>query len=197
MAWALLYYIVQGFDPLRSEYCQWFKPIFFDILEKCVYQNAFMKKNNSSILLSIIILLLFSLNTFGQEFGNFKNIENFFELSKKQIDSTLIVHGYKFKSKETKSGLITYEKINTLGKLYVNLKYKDGNLTNFGWDDFITRASFIIGDIGNNKTYKVDENKTNDELGIFYLTSPKLNVIIFKTISNTENGKIAFSLLRG
>lgn len=153
-----------------------------------------MKKTTClSRTLCLVTSLLFFSTTNAQNFSDF---ENFFTLSKKQVQSKLIDYGYTFKSKDIKSGIITYEKSPSKGvKYYLNISFKADKLSYFLWDEKLEMGNLIIEDI-NKKDYIELENKSNETLGIFYLESlyKKIEVIIFKTQANIQNGKISFKL---
>lgn len=134
----------------------------------------------------------------GQEFDNIENIEKLFTLTSKQVDSILISEGYELKSKEIKTNIITYKKslANNKFEYIVNLIFKGNKLESFVWEDYISHASYMIR--GMNENYKINETKTKDSLGLFYLESKTLNLdaIIFKTEANLQRGKIAFKISR-
>lgn len=150
----------------------------------------------SLIFYSFIIILFTSSSIFGQEFNNIENIEKLFTLTSKQVDSTLLSEGYTFKNKDIKSKISTYQKSisNNKHTFIINITFKENKLHVFMWEDYIHRASFMISDL--NKNYIINELKTNDNLGIFYLESKTLDLdaVIFKTIANVQNGKIAFKI---
>jgi hypothetical protein len=127
------------------------------------------------------------------------NIEHFFNLNKKELDSTIKDNGYHFNPKNSLNGIYSYiKKSNDKRFEYiVNFKYKGNTLTSFSWDDDLAHGSFIVNDIGNDD-YKVNESKTDDSLGIIYLESldKDLDVIIFKTIPQLQKGMISFHLFK-
>lgn len=158
-----------------------------------------MKKNKiTPFFIFLLASLLFSVTTYSQQFTRLSNIENLFNLSKKQIDSTLLANGYVLKSKDLKTKILTYKKSLSLNNYNytVNVLYKGDKLNSFLWDDYTEFAYFIIKDSSND--YKFNNEKTNDELGIFYVESKELDLdlMIFKTLANTQKGKIAFRIFK-
>jgi hypothetical protein len=127
------------------------------------------------------------------------NVENFFNLNKKELDSTIKDYGYHFNPKNSLNGIYSYiKKSNDKRFEYiVNFKYKGNTLTSFSWDDDLAHGSFIVNDIGNDD-YKILESKTDNSLGVFYLESldKDLDVIIFKTTPQLKKGMIAFQLFK-
>lgn len=143
------------------------------------------------------IVILFSTICYGQEFSNFSNVEDFFNLQKNKVEEILIKeNGYKLKSKDLKSGILTYTKQNSVYTFVVNLKFKGDQLRMIGWNDMINRSLFIVNDIGNDVSYKIDETKTNDYLGVFTSKSIEKGFVvsIFKTQPNLQKGMISFTL---
>lgn len=156
-----------------------------------------MKKPNTPFLqFFLLITILFGSTLYGQEFNNINNIEKLFTLTSKQVDSTLISEGYILKSREIKTNILTYKKslANNQYTYTVNILFKNDKLYSFSWEDYINRASFMISDM--NENYIINESKTKDSLGIYYLESKtlELDAIIYKTTANTQNGKIAFKI---
>ncbi|WP_293890864.1 hypothetical protein [Flavobacterium sp.] len=143
------------------------------------------------------IVILFSTICYGQEFSNFSNVEDFFNLQKNKVEEILIKeNGYKLKSKDLKSGILTYTKQNSVYTFVVNLKFKGDQLRMIGWNDMINRSLFIVNDIGNDVSYRIDETKTNDYLGVFTSKSIEKGFVvsIFKTQPNLQKGMISFTL---
>ena len=151
-----------------------------------------MKIRIFSTLLILKVCFLFS-----QEFGNFSNIENFFNLTKQEVEFKIKDSGYQFKSKD-KSGNSTYVKKNSTYTFVVTPIFKGNQLKYFSWNDTLMRGQFIVNDVGNDSNYKIDESKTNDYLGVYTSLSNEkdLQINIFKTQPNLQKGMIAFSLMR-
>ncbi|MFT3919925.1 hypothetical protein [Cloacibacterium sp.] len=151
-----------------------------------------MKIKIFSTLLILKVCFLFS-----QEFGNFSNIENFFNLTKQEVEFKIKDSGYQFKSKD-KLGNSTYIKKNSTYIFVVTTIFNGNQLKYFSWNDTLMRGQFIVNDIGNDSNYKIDESKTNDYLGIFTSVSDEkdLQVNIFKTQPNLQKGMIVFSLMK-
>ncbi|OPC00742.1 hypothetical protein BAS10_00455 [Elizabethkingia meningoseptica] len=151
------------------------------------------------IILTLLMLLTYNLG-YSQEFGNFYNVEKLFNLTRSQVESEVInEYGYKRQSTDKKSGIITYtKKISVYNTFVVNLIFKGNKLKMIGWDDEITRGRFIVDDIGNDQTYKIDESKTDDYLGVFTSISNEkgFQVTIFRTKFNLNKRQIAFSLAK-
>ncbi|WP_379962982.1 hypothetical protein [Epilithonimonas sp. UC225_85] len=147
------------------------------------------------ILITILILKVGFL--FSQEFGNFSNIENFFNLTKQEVEFKIKDSGYQFKSKD-KSGNNTYVKKNSTYTFVVTTIFKGNQLKYFSWNDTVMRGQFIVSDIGYNPSYKIDESKTNDYIGVYTSVSAEkdLQINIFKTQPNLQKGMIAFSLMK-
>jgi len=134
---------------------------------------------------------------FSQEFGNFSNIENFFNLTKQEVEFKIKDSGYQFKSKD-KSGNNTYVKKNSTYTFVVTTIFKGNQLKYFSWNDTLMRGQLIVSDIGYNPSYKIDESKTNDYIGVYTSVSTEkdLQINIFKTQPNLQKGMIAFSLMK-
>lgn len=153
-----------------------------------------MKKTSTHLFTFFFFILTSTL--YGQEFNNIESIEKLFTSSSKQVDSTLIREGYILKSRDIKSNILTYKKSLAENKYTytVNVLFENEKLQSFSWEDYINRGSYMVRDM--NENYKINEEKTKDSLGIFYLESKTLDLdaIIFRTNINTQNGKIAFKI---
>lgn len=148
-------------------------------------------------LITALVIFMLSITSYGQVFSNFSNVEDLFMLPKNKVEEILIKeYGYRLKSKDIKSGIITYTKQNSVYNFAVNVKFNGDQLKMIGWDDTINSGQFMVNDIGNNSSYKIDESKTDDSFGVYNLKSQDKNlvVIIFKTLPNTQKGMIAFTL---
>ncbi|MBC7476270.1 MAG: hypothetical protein H7263_18445 [Candidatus Sericytochromatia bacterium] len=148
-------------------------------------------------LITALVIFMLSISSYGQAFSNFSNVEDLFTLPKNKVEEILIKeYGYRLKSKDIKSGIITYTKQNSVYNFAVNVKFNGDHLKMIGWDDTINSGQFMVNDIGNNSSYKIDESKTDDSFGVYNLKSQDKNlvVIIFKTLPNTQKGIIAFTL---
>jgi hypothetical protein len=156
-----------------------------------------MKNKMIKQLITALVIFMFSIISYGQQFTNFSNVENLFKLPKNKVEEILIKeYGYRLKSKDLKSGIITYTKENSVYNFTVNIKFNGDHLKMIGWDDTINSGQIMVNDIGNDSSYTIDESKTDDYFGVYNLKSPDKNlvVIIFKTLPNTQKGMIAFSL---
>ncbi|MEG1388526.1 MULTISPECIES: hypothetical protein [Weeksellaceae] len=147
-----------------------------------------------------IILLILMLNMcllYSQNFGKFSNIENFFNLTKQEVENEIKINGYQFKEKD-KSGIATYIKRVSGYTFAVNLLFGGTQLKMIGWDDRIIGGKFIVDDIGNDSMFKIDESVTDDYLGIFGLKSIEkdLQISIFKTRYNLQKGMMSFTVRR-
>lgn len=143
-------------------------------------------------MLTLNICLIYS-----QNFGNFSNVENLFSLSKQEVEKEIKNSGYQFKDKD-KSGFTTYIKRVPGYTFAVNVLFKGDKLRIFGWDDRIIGGKFIVDDIGYDSSYKIDESKTDDYLGVFVTKSidKDLEVNIYKTRYNLQKGMMSFSIIR-
>ncbi|MCT4318804.1 hypothetical protein [Elizabethkingia anophelis] len=150
------------------------------------------------ITLTLLMLLTYNLG-FSQEFGNLYNIEKLFNLTRSQIESKVInEYGYQRQSTDKKSGIITYTKKNSIYTFAVNLLFKEDKLKMIGWNDVVGRGRFIVNDIGNDTSYRIDESKTDNYLGIFTSVSLEkgFQATILKTKPNLNKGMISFSLAK-
>ncbi|CAM3918522.1 hypothetical protein FLBR109950_08530 [Flavobacterium branchiophilum] len=153
-------------------------------------------KTKIKLLQTLLVVVLLSNISYGQEFSNFSNVEEFFKLTKKEVENKIVnENGYRLKSKD-KDGTITYIKKNSVYTFAVNLVFKGDKLKIIGWNDVINRGQFIVSDIGNDVSYKIDETKTNDYLGVFTSKSIEKGFVvsIFKTQPNLQKGMISFTL---
>ncbi|WP_288443722.1 hypothetical protein [uncultured Chryseobacterium sp.] len=154
----------------------------------------------TKILNKITVFFLMQLGFFvlGQEFTNFGNIEQLFKLPQNKVEEVVIGEGYTLKSKDLKSGGTTYIKKNSTHTFVVNLIFKAGKLEYIGWNDSVMGGKFIVEDIGKDSSYKIDEKKTDDYLGVFTSVSNEkgFQITIFKTIQNLNKGMISFSLMK-
>lgn len=144
------------------------------------------------------MLLTYNLG-YSQEFGNLYNIEKLFNLTRSQIESKVInEYGYQRQSTDKKSGIITYTKKNSIYTFAVNLLFKEDKLKMIGWNDVVGRGRFIVNDIGNDTSYRIDESKTDNYLGIFTSVSLEkgFQATILKTKPNLNKGMISFSLAK-
>lgn len=143
-------------------------------------------------MLTLNICLIYS-----QNFGNFSNVENLFSLSKQEVEKEIKNSGYQFKDKD-KSGFITYIKRVPGYTFAVNVLFKGDKLHIFGWDDRVIGGKFIVDDIGYDSSYKIDESKTDDYLGVFVTKSidKDLEVNIYKTRYNLQKGMMSFAIRR-
>jgi hypothetical protein len=148
--------------------------------------------------ITVLFLMQLSLFAFGQEFTNFKNIEQLFTLPKNKVEEVVIREGYTLKSKDLKSGSVSYIKKNSIYTFAVNLLFRGNELKMIVWNDTIMGGKFIIGDIGKDSSYKIDESKTSDYLGVFTSISNEkgFQITIGKTVPNLNKGMISFSLMR-
>jgi hypothetical protein len=156
-----------------------------------------MKPKMIRPLITALVIFMLSINSYGQQFSNFSNVEEFFSLPKNKVEEILTKeYGYRLKSKDIKSGMITYTKQNSVYNLTVNVKFSGEHLKMIGWDDAINSGQFMVNDIGNDSSYKIDESKTDESFGVYNLKSQDKNlvVIIFKTLPNTQKGMITFTL---
>ena len=72
-----------------------------------------MMKIKEFNILSVVIL--FSSICYGQEFSNFRTVEDLFTLPKNKVEEILTKeNGYRLKEKDLKSGIITYTKQNSI-----------------------------------------------------------------------------------
>ncbi|MCL1665570.1 hypothetical protein M2T78_14985 [Elizabethkingia ursingii] len=151
------------------------------------------------ITLTLLMLLTYNLG-YSQEFGNFYSIEKLFNLTRSQVESKVInEYGYQRQSTDKKSGIITYTKKNSIyNTSTVNLIFKGDKLKMIGWDDEIARGRFIVNDIGNDQTYKIDESKTNNYLGVFTSISYEkgFQATINRTQQNLNKGMMSFTLMK-
>ncbi|WP_337039525.1 hypothetical protein [Elizabethkingia anophelis] len=150
------------------------------------------------IILTLLMLLTYNLG-YSQEFGNLYNIEKLFNLTRSQIESKVInEYGYQRQSTDKKSGIITYTKKNSIYTFAVNLLFKEDKLKMIGWNDVVGRGRFIVNDIGNDTSYRIDESKTDNYLGIFTSVSLEkgFQATILKTKPNLNKGMISFSLAK-
>ncbi|MCT4001760.1 hypothetical protein HZQ19_07740 [Elizabethkingia anophelis] len=150
------------------------------------------------IILTLLMLLTYNLS-YTQEFGNFYNIEKLFSITKSQVESKVInEYGYRRQSTDKKSGIITYTKKNSVYTFTVSLLFKGEKLKMIAWDDTVMSGRFIVNDIGNDTSYRIDESKTDDFLGIFTSVSLEkgFQATIFKTKPNLNKGMISFSLAK-
>lgn len=150
------------------------------------------------IILTLLMLLTYNLG-YSQEFGNFYNVEKLFDTTKSQTENKIInEYGYQRQSIDKKSGLITYTKKNSIYTFTVNLLFKGDKLKMIGWNDVVGRGRFIVNDIGNDQTYKIDESKTNNYLGVFTSISYEkgFQATINKTQQNLNKGMVSFTLVK-
>lgn len=146
-----------------------------------------------------LLLLQISFLSFAQEFSKFNNLEQLFKLSKNKVEEIITKeYGYLLKSRDLKLGSVTYIKRNPPYNFTVSVIFKANQLNYISWNDRIIGGKFIVDDIGNDVTYKIDEVATNDYLGVFSAKSFEkgLQVNIFRTRPNLEQGIIAFSIMR-
>ncbi|AQW89706.1 hypothetical protein BBD28_03105 [Elizabethkingia anophelis] len=144
------------------------------------------------------MLLTYNLG-YSQEFGNFYNVEKLFDTTKSQTENKIInEYGYQRQSIDKKSGLITYTKKNSIYTFTVNLLFKGDKLKMIGWNDVVGRGRFIVNDIGNDQTYKIDESKTNNYLGVFTSISYEkgFQATINRTQQNLNKGMVSFTLVK-
>lgn len=148
--------------------------------------------------ITLLFLMQLSFFVFGQEFTNFKNIEQLFTLPPNKVEEVIIREGYTLKSKDLKSGTVSYVKKNSMYTFAVNLLFRGNELKMIGWNDTIMGGKFIVEDIGKDSSYKIDESKTNDYLGVFTSISNEkgFQITIGKTVPNLNKGMISFSLMR-
>jgi len=148
--------------------------------------------------ITVLFFVQLSFFVFGQEFTNFGNIEHLFKLPQNKVEEVVIGKGYTLKSKDLKSGGTTYIKKNSTYTFVVNLIFKADKLEYIGWNDIVMGGKFIVEDIGKDSSYKIDEAKTDDYLGIFTSVSEEkgFQVLIGKTIPNLNKGMISFSLMK-
>jgi len=134
---------------------------------------------------------------YSQNFGFFSNIENLFNLTKQEVEKEIKNNGYQFKEKD-KSGITTYIKRTSGYTFSATTIFKGNQLKYFSWNDTLMGGSFIVNDIGKDLSYKIDETKSDDYLGVYTSVSDEkgLQVLIGKTIPNTNKGMIAFSLTK-
>ncbi|MCT3744640.1 hypothetical protein [Elizabethkingia anophelis] len=150
------------------------------------------------IILTLLMLLTYNLG-YSQEFGNFYNVEKLFDTTKSQTENKIInEYGYQRQSIDKKSGLITYTKKNSIYTFTVNLLFKGDKLKMIGWNDVVGRGRFIVNDIGNDQTYKIDESKTNNYLGVFTSISYEkgFQATINRTQQNLNKGMVSFTLVK-
>lgn len=145
----------------------------------------------------VTVLVLNAGYLFSQEFGNFSNIENFFNLTKQEVEYKIKDSGYQFKSKD-KSGNSTYVKKSSTYTFVVTSIFKGNQLKYFSWNDTVMRGQFIISDVGYDSSYIIDESKTNDYIGVYtsLSTEKDLQINVFRTQPNLQKGMIAFSLMK-
>lgn len=150
-----------------------------------------MVKKFTAVLFIFQTVILYS-----QEFGNFKNVEDLFFLTKSQVENKIKDYGYQLESKD-RLGALTYSKKHSIYTSTVNLLFKNNMLVIIGWNDTLMSGQFIVKDIGDDPTYKFDESKTNDYLGVFTSISKEkgFQVSIFKTQPNLNKGMISFTLM--
>lgn len=148
--------------------------------------------------ITVVIMMQTSFFLFGQEFTNFRNIELLFKSPQNKVEEVIRGEGYTLKSKDLKSGGLTYIKKNSTYTFVVNLIFKANKLEYIGWNDSAIGGKFIVEDIGKDSSYKIDEKKTDDYLGVFTSISNEkgFQITIFKTIPNLNKGMISFSLMR-
>lgn len=148
--------------------------------------------------LVLFCVLIVSTSLKAQQFDSIKNIEKFFSLTPKNLDSKLLEYGYTFieKRKMTEITSKTFKKQNS--ELTVNYGFTENKIVMFMWNDEIDKGVAIVNSIDDSKNYLINENKTKDDLGVFYMQSKTtdLDIIIFRTIAQTRQGKIAFNLFR-
>lgn len=143
-------------------------------------------------MLMLNICLLYS-----QNFGNFSNIEKLFNLTKQEVEKEIKNNGYQFKDKD-KLGITTYIKKVPGYTFAVNLLFGGTQLKMIGWDDTVRGGAFIVNDVGYDLSYKMDETKTDDYLGVYTSVSNEkgFQILIGKTIPNLNKGMISFTLTK-
>lgn len=148
--------------------------------------------------LTVFFMIQINFFLFGQEFTNFRNIELLFKSPQNKVEEVVKGEGYTLKFKDLKSGGITYIKKNSTYTFVVNLIFKANKLEYIGWNDSVIGGKFIVEDIGKDSSYKIDEAKTDDYLGVFTSVSKEkgFQVLIGKTIPNLSKGMIFFSLMK-
>lgn len=151
----------------------------------------------------IILLFLIGVKpSYSQKFNNISNVEIFFELNRTQIDSIIKDNNYTLISKDLKKQTYVYHSIyhyNPYDSFIWNVTaiYKGNKLEHFMWNDMISSAIFMSQTISE-EDYKILEEKTNDELGVFYLqnTIKKLDVIIYRSLPNLAKKQFSFYMLK-
>ncbi len=143
------------------------------------------------------MLMLNTCLLYSQNFGNFSNIENLFSLTKQDVEKEIKINGYQFKEKD-KSGIITYIKKVSGYTFAVNLLFGGTKLKMIGWDDTLTGGAFIVNDVGYDLSYKINEAKTDDYLGMYTSVSNEkgFQILIGKTKPNLNKGMISFTLTK-
>lgn len=147
--------------------------------------------------LFIFFLLLTPISMYSQNFYRFENVEELFNLNKSEIENLIKTeYNYKYRSKDVKSGIITYVREVRPYTFTVNLIFSNNKLKAIGWDDIELSGYYIVKEIGEDSSYKIDESKTNDNLGIITAISKEkdLQISTFNTLPNKQKGMIAFSL---
>lgn len=162
-----------------------------------IWNTLKIKDMKIRLLQTLVLVIVFSTMSYGQEFGNFSNIENFFNLTKQEVEYKIKDSGYQFKSKD-KSGNSTYVKKSSTYTFVVTPIFKGSQLQYFSWNDTVMRGQFIVSDVGHDSSYIIDESKTNDYIGVYTSVSNEkdLQINIFKTQPNLQKGMIAFSLMK-
>ncbi len=147
-----------------------------------------------------ILIVIFNLSLtnllHSQEFSSLSNIESFFSLNKKDLNSKLTQNGYHFNPKNSSDKTSSYVKTSKDNRFeyVVNYSYKGNTLTSFMWEDDLAVGSIIVNNT--RADYTFDETKSDNNLGVDYWKSLRkhLDIIIFKTIPYMQKGRIGFHL---
>lgn len=148
--------------------------------------------------LVLFCVLIISTSLKAQKFDSIKNIEKFLTLTPKNLNSKLLEYGYTFKEKRKMTEMTTTSFVKQKSQLIVTYGFIEDKIVMFTWNDEIDKGIEIVQNIEDNTDYLINEKKTKEDFGLFYFQSKTtdLDIIIFRSIAQTQQGKIAFNLFR-
>jgi hypothetical protein len=155
-----------------------------------------MKKIRKFIVLFCVLIASTSLK--AQQFDSIKNIEKFLTLTPKNLDSKLLEYGYTFDEKRIDNKMTVKNFKKNSSESTVSYGFENNKIVMFMWNEDIDKGVNIVQNIDDCKNYLINESKTKDDVGIFYMQSKTtdLDIIIYRTADQAQKGKIAFNLFR-